>query len=165
MMYKIRNTIVDINADTFLQSGDARTRGQREAIPGAYQRPDTVELLLPRYSARMECSSCQHRICAYHGCLQVTQGWWGNLTLSSSDMTTVSSSLRLLCTTTTPSFVELHTFSQEPSSLYGRRRRRRRRSTNFRKQRINSVSMHQLASLISKVSANFRLPKNRFKYR
>jgi len=32
--------------------------------------------------------------------------------------------LRLLCTTTTPSFVKLRTFSQEPSSVYGKRRRR-----------------------------------------
>ena len=31
--------------------------------------------------------------------------------------------LRRLCTTTTPSFVELRTFSQEPSSVYGKRRR------------------------------------------
>ncbi|XP_052818036.1 uncharacterized protein LOC128244061 [Mya arenaria] len=28
MMYKIRNNLVDINADRYLQSGDARTRGQ-----------------------------------------------------------------------------------------------------------------------------------------
>ena len=38
-------------------------------------------------------------------------------------------------------------------------------SSNFRKHRINSISMHQLVSLISKVSAYFQLPKNHFKYR
>ena len=38
-------------------------------------------------------------------------------------------------------------------------------SSKFRKHRINSVSMHQLASLISKVSAQFQLQKNRFKCR
>jgi len=36
-------------------------------------------------------------------------------------------------------------------------------SSKFRKQRINSVIMHQLASLISKVSLQSQLPKHRFK--
>ena len=75
MMYKIRNNRVDINAAKFLQSGDARTRGQDRL----FQERIKDQIL--------------------------SNSWWSNLTRSSSDMSTVYSfnflTLRLLCTTTT----------------------------------------------------------------
>ena len=70
MMYTIRNNLVDINAGSFIDSSDARTRGQHRLFQERF-----TDLVLqansyfPQDNARMERPPSQNSICTYPGCL------------------------------------------------------------------------------------------------
>ena len=84
MMYNL----VDINADKFLQTGDARTRGQHRL----FQERIKEQILSNSFFSRtVRKWNILPASTVYASTLDAFRFWWSNLTLSSSDMTTVYS--------------------------------------------------------------------------